>query len=683
MKARELSKWMFVLAALTGPGMKAGEPPAAARDAQAAKTKEEKAAKEGRFKLGEVTVPVTGRMEAVEAVNVTVTREHLQAFGRDTVATALDQTPGVSLSLNSRNEQMIYLRGLDSRQVAVFVDGVPVYVPYDGEMDYARFTTFDLSEIQVAKGFSSITFGPNTLGGAINLVTRRPVKAFEGDLSAGVFSERGRKASFNAGSRVGAWYFQAGASNLSMDGWRLSSDFRPTVREDGGMRNNSDALDRHHSLKVGFNPSEGNEYVVSWNRQRGEKGNPVATAADLPPTFWRWPTWDKDSVYFTSSTAFASKSTLKSRVYHDEYVNTIQEYTDGTFATPATTGGRLKPTGRSFYRDFSNGAALEWDTLALDGHLLRASLQGKSDVHREDNGLIASTAAWKRYEDRLVSAGVEDSIAIGRTLDVALGLGWDQLRPVSAGTWHLPASQSFLHGQAAFFWQAATNTKVHVSVAQKDHFPTLKDRYSLKLGTYLENPDLKPERALNVELGVSFKPSPWLALDATLFRSDIRDLIQGQPVTGTALMQMRNLGEVRHQGVELGAEATPCTWFEGGLGYTYLDRRNLSDPATLLTSTPRNRVTGHLRFTPLKGLRLQAKVESQNGQWDSYANTARQTVNTELGGFTTVAFSAGWDPCRGVSLEGGLSNLLDRNYTLGTGYPMPGRTWSGNVRYRF
>lgn len=680
MQAQTLPRLVLVLAALAAPALRA-EAPQPEPPAKAGKAKEAPP-KEGKFSLGEVTVPVTGRMEALDTVNPKVEQEHLQSFNRDTVAAALDLTPGVSLALNSRNEQMIYVRGLDARQVAVFVDGVPVYVPYDGEMDYARFTTFDLAEVQVAKGFSSITFGPNTLGGAINLVTRRPTKPFEGDLSLGAFSEKGRKAAFNGGSRVGAFYVQAGASTLSMDGWRMSSDFKPNAREDGGRRNNSDALDRRYSVKVGFNPSEGHEYVLAWARQRGEKGNPVTTATDISPTYWRWPEWNKDSVYFTSTTALGRSSSLKARVYHDEYVNTIQEYTDGTFTT-FSTSGKLKPTGKSFYRDFSNGAYLEFSTLALEGHLLRASLMAKTDVHREDNGLIPSTAAWKRYQDRTFSAGIEDGFSVGRRVDVSLGLGYDTLRPVSSGTWHLPDAKGFLHGQVAVFWQAADALRFHASVAQKDHFPTLKDRYSLRLGTYIENPDLKPERALNYEAGAAWKASAWAKFDLTLFRADIRDLIQGQSVTGTAFMQMRNIGEVRHQGVEASTTLTPCAWFQGGLAYTYLDRTNLSDPTAILTSTPRNRVTGFLKVLPLASLSLQAKVESQNGQWDSYSNTSKQTVNIQLGGFTTVAFSATWEPVKGASLEAGLSNLLDRNYQLSTGFPMPGRTWYANARYRF
>jgi len=63
---------------------------------------------------------------------------------------------------------MVSIRGFDSREVPLFIDGIPVYVPYDGYVDLGRFTTADLAAIQVAKGFSSVAYGANTLGGAIS-----------------------------------------------------------------------------------------------------------------------------------------------------------------------------------------------------------------------------------------------------------------------------------------------------------------------------------------------------------------------------------------------------------------------------------------------------------------------------------------------------------------------------------
>ena len=38
----------------------------------------------------------------------------------------------------ARNEYNLLVRGFNARRVPVFMDGIPVYVPYDGEMDLGR-----------------------------------------------------------------------------------------------------------------------------------------------------------------------------------------------------------------------------------------------------------------------------------------------------------------------------------------------------------------------------------------------------------------------------------------------------------------------------------------------------------------------------------------------------------------
>ena len=88
---------------------------------------------------------------------------------------ALRILPSLIISKSgSRNESTVYLRGFDIRSVPVFMDGIPVYVPYDGYVDLDRFITYDLARIDVSKGFSSMTYGANTIGGAINLIGMKP-----------------------------------------------------------------------------------------------------------------------------------------------------------------------------------------------------------------------------------------------------------------------------------------------------------------------------------------------------------------------------------------------------------------------------------------------------------------------------------------------------------------------------
>ena len=59
-------------------------------------------------------------------------------------------TPGVYVDKKGpRAEQNFYVRGFDARRVPLYIDGIPVYIPYDGNSDFRRFTTFDLSRIDI------------------------------------------------------------------------------------------------------------------------------------------------------------------------------------------------------------------------------------------------------------------------------------------------------------------------------------------------------------------------------------------------------------------------------------------------------------------------------------------------------------------------------------------------------
>mgnify|MGYP000927158988 CR=1 FL=1 len=128
------------------------------------------------YTLEEMTIRASSFKDSVNAISA----QQMDMFNRTDAARALNVLPGVTLSnIGARNESVVFIRGFDLRQVPVFIDGVPVYVPYDGYVDLGRFTTFDLAEINVSKGFSSMLYGPNTLGGAINLVSRKPTEKFE------------------------------------------------------------------------------------------------------------------------------------------------------------------------------------------------------------------------------------------------------------------------------------------------------------------------------------------------------------------------------------------------------------------------------------------------------------------------------------------------------------------------
>jgi iron complex outermembrane receptor protein len=79
------------------------------------------------FQLG--TVDVRDNRDAVSGDEQRLGASEMRLRNADTVADAVRQLPGATLSRNSRNEEMIYLSGVDPRQVPLYVDGVPLNVP--------------------------------------------------------------------------------------------------------------------------------------------------------------------------------------------------------------------------------------------------------------------------------------------------------------------------------------------------------------------------------------------------------------------------------------------------------------------------------------------------------------------------------------------------------------------------
>ena len=78
------------------------------------------------FELGEVKISDTGNKDSSQ----TLSYQRIEKFNRTDLSTALNLLPGVSIAnVGPRNESVVYVRGFDLRQVPVFIDGVPVYVP--------------------------------------------------------------------------------------------------------------------------------------------------------------------------------------------------------------------------------------------------------------------------------------------------------------------------------------------------------------------------------------------------------------------------------------------------------------------------------------------------------------------------------------------------------------------------
>lgn len=643
----------------------------------------------GAFYLGRVEITVTAAAEttpvgAAPIASTVIDSDAIAANDRSSLSGALALAPGVSLvRIGSRNETAVYVRGYDQRQVPLFIDGIPVYTPYDGYADFDRFTTFDVAEIRVSKGFASVLYGPNVLGGAINVVSRRPASRLEGRAGVAYGSGSSRTAHANVGSRMGSWYVHGTGSYLDADTFPLPGGFEPSPNQPAGDRTNAARQDAKFSVKLGWAPTAGSEHAVSYVMQRGEKGNPPYAGTDpaVRVRYWKWPYYDKDSLYLVSQSRLGALGYVKARAFYDRYTNALYSYDDATYTTQ-----KRSSSFRSLYEDHAAGASAEWGH-TLGRHVLRAAGHFKRDDHQDHN----SGEPPKEFAGRTLSLGVEDTIALSPRLSLVAGLGADWQATTKAQDYQkgkvidlTESCSGDACGNASGFnpqvglFHALPSGLARVTLSRKTRMPTLNNRYSYKMGTAIPNPSLDPEQSLLVEAGYDGALGARTTFQAAVFYGRITDLIQSV-VIAPNLSQMRNIGRVAQAGVEAGVRTRLPRGVVLSATYTFLDRDNLSDPDVRLVETPSHRAAVSATVPVFPPFSLSGFVQFEADRLAQ--NQSGRYLDAPS--FAEVSVKGVWTVRGRLDLEASVHNLFDADYWIADGYPEPGRTVLVGARWRF
>ncbi len=455
------------------------------------------------FQLARMEVNVNAN---VDQLSTTTTLEEEEYRRRDlrTIPDALNLTPGVSIQrIGPRNERGVFIRGFDVRQAPLYIDGIPVYVPYDGYVDMDRFLTYDVGEIEVAKGYTSPLYGPNALGGAINLITKAPAQPHSLDLGAG-FGAGGQVNGFaNTGVKWKQFWGQGGFAWLSSENFPLPGGFRSVPLQPAGGRANAYQTDYQGRVRLGWTPNARDQYTFTYANQKGQKGNPPYAGTDpiVRPRFWQWPTWDKESFYFVGNKSLGETSYVRLRGYYDKFDNILRAYDNNCYCTQRQPNAFTSP-----FDDDTYGVSTEFGTRVGERQTVKGSFFYKDDTHREGN----VGEPTRSYRDQTYSLGLEDTIRLSRRASVIVGLGVDRLQVLNAENFlrgqvlpHPKREVTAFNPQAAFFYTLRENTKLNFTAARKTRMPTIKDRYSYRLGQAIPNPDLLEERTRRWAVGLT------------------------------------------------------------------------------------------------------------------------------------------------------------------------------------
>jgi len=664
------------------------------------------------FNLGEIYVSapqVNGTIQTGQHNDfggTVISNADMFKFSKDTLDQAVSLVPGVvgANSGGTRNERLIYVRGFDRFQVPLSIDGIRIYLPADNRLDMGRFLTADVAEVQIAKGYVSVLDGPGGMGGAINLVTRKPTKEVDGEMRAGMVN--GRDGRVEAGSTYGYlgtrqpnYYLQASGNFLKSNGWVLSDDYTPTSQQGSGLRDHSDTTDWRINLRAALTPNATDEYSLSYIKQAGRKGAPIHVTDTIASStrYWDWPYWNIQNIYFLSNTAIGESSYIKTRAFYNTFDNGLYSYDDANLTTMS-----LGKAFQSYYQDYAVGGSIEaghnfdkWDTL-------KGSFNARRDHHNEWQTSFSTTAPCVANVVCSIEpqqTTIEDTYAAALENTIHISPIFDWVQGVSYNWRHLSRAEDYTSNafvyyplkdsdavdwQTAFIYRYAEGAKVFANVSSRTRFPTIFERFSSRFGGATSNPNLKSEHATNYQIGWAPNVGPRAQLSMDVFYSDVTNVIESVNIVynGTAVTQSQNVGNGHYIGAEVSGsyELTDSVLLGGNVSFI---RRNIHNPAsTVYQPTGVPGVTGFLYATwsATEQLSFTPSLELADNRWT--ANTAG-TYYYKLGAYQLVNFEAQYKFNPQFTLSLGAKNLLDQNYQLVDGFPEAGRSFYANARVTF
>lgn len=622
------------------------------------------------YELGQINV--LGVQDSKFKSNV-IQSEDIKLQEKNTILDALNTVSGLNAySYGQRGEKTISIRGFSARHAPVFIDGIPINVPSEGYVDFSNFNTFDLSQIQVSKGLSSPLLGVNTFAGAINLVTKKPSKEFEGTISAGVFNGNGKKTYLNIGTNQERFYVQLSGSFMERDNYPISSDFKLNSLQSNDNRVNSYKEDKKINLKIGYTPNDSDEYAINYINQKSKKGMPYSSVSVGKNSFRQWDYSNKESIYFLSNTNF-NYGYLKSRIFYDKYEDSMNFYKDEKMNTL-----RFDPTP---YDANTKGISLELGQYDTEQNSLKIALHAKQDTQKD---LDQEKTFYKKMN--YFSIGVEDTYRFNDDFRVIAGASWDKDDVKEANNKKPDAfyGNEFEHASSSSFnpmikveYDFDESLAFYAGVAKKTRFASLKERYSYRLGKFVPNPELKPEKAINYELGAN-KLFENQGIKAVLFYSDVKDYIQSKVIDRVNdINKEDNIGKVKHMGYELEYFYA----FDNGLSFDANYTRLLAEDKEKkknITDAPKHKIALSLSYELIKNLKSNI-----NMQYSSSRHTDEKDSSKDVSSATIWNAKIAYDITKKLTIDLGASNIFDKNYEYSYGYPEAGRVVYSNLTYKF
>lgn len=439
-----------------------------------------------------IIVTAQRRAEDVQDIPVAISAfsgEKLERSGPITLESVAPRVPSFYFGSFGASRPQLYIRGIGTRSfdpgsessVGVFVDDV-----YLGRASGSFGSLRDVERVEVLRGPQGTLYGRNTIGGAINVISKAPTDYFTGDFNASLTNFEGIEMSAGIGGPItedGSLKFRAAGWHSEREGYMTNSltgnTFQGIDNTGGRLRLAFEPGDRR--LRIGLSAEyieDGNEAAFSgFNTGSGPVENamtgamtpanpasvflaapgsmPIVYAGgttgplSLDPTLDRRSEtyigrieYDFDFATITSISALRELRTQEARDLEGSSLSVIDQFSRENSrqftqelritsdpSGPASFGGNLDwIVGLFYYRDRSSRS----DRFELGPDSVIAFLTGQTPTD------VASS----NYEIDSYAIFGQATLHIGENFDLTLGARFtrDEKRAVQTGTSTLPGA---------------------------------------------------------------------------------------------------------------------------------------------------------------------------------------------------------------------------------------------------
>jgi vitamin B12 transporter len=582
-----------------------------------------------------------------------ITAKDILAKQAETVLEALRDVPGLDVvQTGSRgNSTAVFIRGAESDQVLVLIDGVEVNSTTAGAFNFAHLTTENIERIEILRGAGGTLYGSQAIGGVINIITKKG----QGPLQLGLSAEGGNgwtnRQTLTLSGGIGKLGYALSAARLESDGFRsVNDDYRNLAtsgRLDYKFTEDTNLKGIFRFIKTDLGLFNSNNFVPGARDPNSRE----AISQYLGKLEWEQrivKEWD----YRISGSIF------KENIKDTDDPDPLADCAFFGFPCDSRTRSRFRPqiSSAEFQTNYRLG---EWSTTTFGTEFKRRKASTSSSFDGvpagETNKAIRNIGYYVQEQIKL----------LGDRLIVIPGVRLDDHQ--TFGTeWSPSLSSSYLFRE--------TGTRLKAGYAEGFKAPTLNELFfppGFGCAAF-GNPDLGPEKSWELNAGVEQTIfSDRVKLAATFFHREVSDLIgtgpTPDPTDPAFCVRAENLGKARFDGVEWLMDVKLFSFLSIGANYTYLDWDTVNGR---LLRRPRHRGNVNVNYS----------YERFRMNLDTHIVGRRDDTNSFTGGNIKKAGYVRFDLAgsfqlpvtipliKDASLFGKIENLFNKRYEEADGF---------------